>query len=467
MGTRRSFLGGGAAALIAGTAPRRAWAATSHDVAVIGAGLAGLYAAQLLESAGLRCVVLEAERRVGGRMHTLNDLPGAPEAGGIQIGHGYATLRRIAGQLGVELDQAAGAGVGAAASVSALLHINGQTVTEADWPSSSANLLSGSERSVLPLALGRYYGGSLPPLASPASWLDADPAIDVSYDEALRAAGASAEARRLIDANMNGNRLHGISALSPARAAAGFRAAPGPTMVVRGGSQRLPEAMAAALVSPVRLGEAVRGIRQVDGGVDIALSRRSLRARQVLCTVPFAALRHIPIEADLPVSLAEMIGELPYTRASFAFLSARKAFWLDDGLPETIWSDDPLIGRVFVASNDPPLLKLWTFGEGADLLDRMGHARSAATLIPAIERIRPAAKGQLRLERLFSWQASPHARGIYHHIGTGQAANLAAATRHVGTRLHFAGEHLGQGATGMEAALESAERAAQSILHAA
>jgi monoamine oxidase len=56
------------------------------------------------------------------------------------------------------------------------------------------------------------------------------------------------------------------------------------------------------------------------------------------------------------------------------------------------------------------------------------------------------------------------ARGIYHHIGTGQVAALASATSHFGKNLHFAGEHLAYASSGMEAALESGSRAAETII---
>jgi monoamine oxidase len=462
--SRRGVLAGGGAAIIAGAAPRLAWGATAYDVVVIGAGLAGLHTAQLLEAAGLKVVVLEAENRVGGRMHTLDDMPGAPEAGGIQIGQSYHILRGIADRLGVPLDSSAGAGVGAVASPSALLHIKGKTIRADDWGNSPENRLIGAERAIPPFALGGFYGRALPALDAPASWLDAPPSQDVSYDEALRQAGASDEARRLIDANMNGNTLAGISALSLARAVALRRAGPGPTMTVRGGSQRLPEAMAAALGSEVRLGEKVRAIRAEPGGAEVITDTGTIRARHIVCTIPFAAMRHLPVVGDFPVTVAEMIAALPYTRATFAFISARRPFWRDDGEAETIWSDHPLIGRIFVASDDPPLLKLWAFGAGADALDRIGEEAATTTLIPLIESIRPSSKGQITGLKLFSWQANPHARGIYHHIGTGQAASLASAVRWQGRSLHFAGEHLGPVSQGMEGALESARQTAERIL---
>jgi monoamine oxidase len=462
--TRRSILAGGSAAVVAGLAPRLAWGRTAQDVVVIGAGLAGLHAAHLLEAAGLRVTVIEAERRIGGRLHTLDDMPGRPEAGGIQIGQGYRILRVAAASLGVPLDEDAGAGVGAVASPSALLHINGETMRAADWAASSANRLADSERTVAPFALGSFYGRALAALPAPESWLDAPAAQDISYDEALRQAGASAEARRLIDANMNGNTVQGISALSLARAVALRRAGSGPTLTVRGGSQRLPEAMAAALAGDVRLGERVRGIRASQSGAEVLTDSGTITARHVVCTIPFAALREVPLEADLSPQVAGMIAALPYTRATFAYIAARTPFWREDGEAETVWSDHPLIGRIFVLGDDPPMLKLWTFGAGADALDRMGEVRAAEVLVPLIERIRPSAQGQITSVKLFSWQANPHARGIYHHIGTGQAASLAAAIRWRGSRLHFAGEHLGPVSQGMEGALESAELAASAIL---
>jgi monoamine oxidase len=51
----------------------------SHiDVAIIGAGAAGLAAARTLESAGLSSIVLEARDRIGGRAHTIMTSAGIP-----------------------------------------------------------------------------------------------------------------------------------------------------------------------------------------------------------------------------------------------------------------------------------------------------------------------------------------------------------------------------------------------------
>src|ERR1051325_11465658 len=49
---------------------------SSVDIAIIGAGAAGLGAAHALKNSGLSVIVLEARDRVGGRAHTIEAAPG-------------------------------------------------------------------------------------------------------------------------------------------------------------------------------------------------------------------------------------------------------------------------------------------------------------------------------------------------------------------------------------------------------
>jgi monoamine oxidase len=459
--SRRAVVAGASAALLGGAAPRLAWSATEADVIVIGAGLAGLNAALLLEAAGLSVIVIESEAHIGGRARTLDDLPGAPDAGGIQVGASYARLHALADRFGIARVP------GGAFSPGILYHIGGKTVASKDWAGAAANHLSEAEREIGPAMLGAYFGAKLPRLAESAAWMTpgAIQALDQPYAQMLARLGASTEAIRLIAANLNGNRIDHLSALNVARALAAQRAGPPGVSVIKGGTQRLPEAMARALKNAPRLGQRVQAISEETDSVRVSLiGGRRISARHVIATIPFAALRDVRLSGASAKQFAPLIKALPYTRATFAFLSAREPFWRTDGLPETLWSDSPLIGRVFVLGDDPAMLKVWIGGENADRLDAVSDAASGAAIIAAIELARPSAKGKLSLAKGFSWSKQRSARGIYHHIGAGQGAMLAAGVEAKGARLHFAGEHMARSSPGMEGALESGEQAARWII---
>jgi monoamine oxidase len=64
--------------------------ARSPDVLVVGGGMAGVTAARSLTRAGLLVRVLEARRRLGGRIHTVRDFCSAPVEAGAELIHGRA-----------------------------------------------------------------------------------------------------------------------------------------------------------------------------------------------------------------------------------------------------------------------------------------------------------------------------------------------------------------------------------------
>jgi monoamine oxidase len=453
-------------------------ASVDRDVVVIGAGIAGLHAALTLEAAGLTVCVLEAQQRVGGRIHSMRQLGNTAEAGGTYIGAGYSRLIGTAERYGVEL-----------MDVTPVLEFfreqdlvyRGEIIRQADWPTHPVNDFPAGDKQHLPWNYHRVLTMRANPLASPGDWLAPEhAALDVSAHDWFRSQGLSERAIELAyGLNVSfGRDARDVSALlllfrgafSKAQRAVAPKDSLGYT--ARHGVQQIPEAMAAALHGGVELGHAVTAIALEDDRATVHCGNGArFTCRHVIAALPVGVMRGIAIDPALPKAQAAAMAQLPSQPLTQVYLAPKSRYWEQDGYAASLFTDTHA-GMLAAARNrDRPTevtsLTAWVTGVQAADLDRLPPADAGRTVIAAIEKIRPAAKGQLEVLGMHSWGADPYAAGAWAYFRPGEVTRYAAVLGDPHGRLQFCGEHLALQSRGMEGAMESAEEAVSAILAAA
>lgn len=433
------------------------------DVIVIGAGLAGLNAAITLEASGKSVIVLEASKRVGGRLYTLDDVAWKPDTGGVQVGDGYKRLVAIASRLGVMLNDEP------RSASDTLICLGEERIIASGWEASALNKLSDTERKILPMSLESTLLRGKSPLETLDDWRSGKFAsLDISMARYLKSNGASDEALRLINIATDNPGLDQTSLLNSFRSATLFaKGGFTKSMMIAGGSSRLPETMAKSLNQPVQFGKVVQSIAQKNEGVTVRCADGStFLGKYVIVAIPFPALRKISMIPALTGAQALAVKSLQYTAITQIHAEVKKAFWVEDGLPPSMWTDSPL-ERIFMypeADGKPARMLAWINGAGAKKIDAMTDKQIADLAISELKRLRPASNGEIAIALINSWGRNPFAGGSYVKFAPGQVTKLVPhlATPH--GNVLFAGEHTALQYTGMEGALESGERAARQIL---
>ena len=469
--SRRSFVAGLAATCALPVTAQATTAIEKTGVVVLGAGLSGLNAARLLSGNGLKVVVLEARERVGGRILSMDGVNGNPEAGANTMLAGYGRTIDLAKELDLPLLDAS-----KRRSDSMSYMIAGQTFDAKSWAESAINPFSGARREISPGGYVFPELKALEELAGPEAWHDpANAGLDISMARFLRDRGISEDQIAFTyDLNPGQGRVaEEVSALNwlfVSRFFAEQRASGSEEWAVSGGNSRLPEAMVRSLDGDLRLSSPVDAVtRQTDGSYIVSYSGgRQIRTEHVVCALPLSTMRRIAFDPPLPINHRLAIYTAPLMMITQVHMEFDKPFWLDDGLGPDMWTDTAA-GIVLASrgSDDPTeitSLTAWARGNTAAQIDRLPEDDARAYVVAEIERIRPAARGNLRAAGFKSWQNDPWSRGDWVVWAPGQASQLPAATGLAQGHLHFCGEHSSLVARGMEGALGSAERAALEIL---
>ena len=391
---------------------------------VVGAGLAGLVAADELVRAGAEVVVLEARSRVGGRVWSQTLPNGAVvEMGAEYILPGNAEVVALADRFGLGLwdkgmrygrrDPAGGIGT------------------------THEELAEAMETVEAELAAGTRAG------ASAEEFLDSID-IPVGVREAILARveiSCASTADRVAAADLGGV-AHIDDELSPS---------------IAGGNQRLALALAAELGDAVRLGAAVRSI-EWGNRVRAVTEADVVEADVAVIAVPAGVLDLISFDPPLTERLSHALGLVEYGHAAKLFVPLRAAAAPSAvmNVPERYWT------WTATGDGDEPQPVVSAFAGSTPALEALDVAAGPSRWLDSLERLR----GDLDLDAsgavVSTWDDDPWVRAAY---STSPPPEVEAATRTPTGPLAFAGEHTaGEHHALMEGAIRSGRRAALSLV---
>jgi monoamine oxidase len=404
------------------------------DVIIVGAGAAGLAAARPLLASGKSVLLLEARDRIGGRAWTEPDVAGHP------VDHGASFIHAARGNPWTAIARRLGMPT-VIDKRRRFLFVDGQ-----DVPTSTFDAFMEAREKVVEQVDAAVDNGG-----------------DCSIADAVGIEGPfAAQARLSLAPWLLGTENHEASALDFALGVSGE------DRLVPGGYGRLVAAYGRGL--PVRLETEATRIVALPGGVEVETRRGTLRAGQVIVTVPVGVLaaERILFEPGLGADHLGAIEGLPMGLLQKIVLAFDgDPFGRGDGFYVHEQSDADEAALYFCRPTGTDHVIAFVGGDLARRLEHEGEtAAKAFALAPLIRLFGGQVAERLRAVRQTRWGVDPFALGSYAVARPGAADLRSALNRPHAERVHFAGEAsapVGWAAT-VAGALMSGRQAAKTCL---
>jgi monoamine oxidase len=391
-------------------------------VVVIGAGLAGLAAADALKREGVDVVVVEARDRVGGRVWSAPFAGGVAERGAEFVFAGDAVLQATASRLSLRLYR--------------------KGTHYGDREPRGGPQVSPTE---LEEAVGRLAGATL----------------EGTVLDALASLRLPAGAAEVIASRVEVSSAYPAADLDATvltETGAGFGRFD--TFGVEGGNSRLAEALAAPLGPALLLGTSVAELAWDERSVRVRAPELELWADAAVVAIPAPASTALRYDPPLPEHQAQALAAVRYGQAAklHVRLLAAAAPSAVLAVPARYWCYTQL------RPDGSPAPFLSSFAGTPGALERLRVWAGSSTWLAAVSALRPELQLDLAGPMLTTWRDDPWAQGAYSARSRSSPLDAGELTRPVGP-LAFAGEHTAGDWHGlMEGALRSGLRAAQDLL---
>ena len=447
--------------------------AREADVIIVGGGLSGLIAAGDVLAAGYEPLVLEADRRVGGRILT-EDVEGVPlELGAQWIGDTHHRMEALASELGVGIYRQFEDG-------ETSYEFAGEVLRERAFYAKYAEELSGVERVLRKLD----QMAETVPVDTP--WLapEADVWDRMTTGQWYDSQGLSPVARILLEICTVGILavptvevsllclLHNVAVCGVTADLLAESEGGAQTKRFVGGTSQIPLRLAAALGDRVVVDSPVLTIDYTDDHVVVTCRGGLVAAgRQVIVALSPALAGRIMYDPPLPGVRDQLTQRMPLASAHKMFAIYDEPFWRLDGLNAQLISE---VGPARMSNDSclpdevggPGIILAFLEGESARVAGQWPAERRHSALRAELGRHfgRRAAQPRRIVER--GWADREWTRGAY-NPNTGPCGLLhfgAALSTPIGPIKWAATETANAWSGYMEGAVEAGHRAAQQAL---
>jgi monoamine oxidase len=477
---RRGFLkaAAGSAALAALPACSKKSGGRSGQVAIVGAGLAGLHCAYRLKKAGVDAAVFEAGTRLGGRVFTSHKtLPGnlIAEYGGEFIDSNHATIQMLAKELNEPLDDLAGGD--AATLTQRTFYFNGRVWTMMElaqdfMPIASALSDIATASAASPMALAMNDQTTM------GEWLGSRPGTEHEFQKILRYAYT---AEMGLDASDQS--LFNLIDTIDYKTTDPFRifGESDQRYHLHNGSDVLVTHLSAAVSNQIETSMVLTAIAKTSSGYNLTFAKDNGTSEidtftHVVLAIPFSTLAEVDLtNAGISADKLNIIKTLGYGTGAKIFGAFSSRPWRDMHMASGYAFTD--LGTSMLS---PGILWDASIGQGGSLglitnllggSDAMkadsGTPEQAFTAqLPLFDEVFPGTKAAYMANTADrqAWFAEAYERGSVACYRSGQRAFLGQEGKREGN-IHFCGEHTATMFRGtMEAACATGAAAAMEVL---